>query len=167
IGVILLSLALGFYLALRSVNKMEKGGLEEVQVNEKSESGVLLSIELPRENEKSPLAAEQMYASLHGLLRFTPETLEHISLEMVSTGAGIRFYVFTPSGFRNFVEGQIYAQYPDAEIREVEDYTTKVPETNAVAATDLIQTKDYIFPIKTFRDFEEVDPLASITSTLS
>jgi hypothetical protein len=146
---------------------MEKGGLEEVQVNERPESGILLSIELPRENEKSPLAAEQMYASLHGLLRFTPETLEHVSLEMVSTAAGIRFYVFTPGNFRNFVEGQIYAQYPDAEIKEVEDYTTKVSETNKVAATDLVLTKDYIFPIKTFRDFEEVDPLASITSTLS
>jgi Type IV secretion-system coupling protein DNA-binding domain len=167
IGVILLSLAVGFYLALRSVNRMEKGGLEEVRVNEKPESGVLLSIELPRENERSPLAAEQMYASLHGLLRFTPESLEHISLEMISTAAGIRFYVFSPTNFRNFVEGQIYAQYPDAEIKEVEDYTTKVPEINAVAATDLILTKDYIFPIKTFRDFEEVDPLASITSTLS
>lgn len=167
IGVILLSLAIGFYLALRSVNKLEKGGLEEVQVSERPESGVLLSIELPKANERSPLAAEQMYASLHGLLRFTPETLEHISLEMISTAAGIRFYVFTPSNFRNFVEGQIYAQYPDAEIKEVDDYTTKVPETNAIAATDLILTKDYIFPIKTFRDFEEVDPLASITSTLS
>lgn len=163
IGILFLILGVAFYLALRAVNKMEEASPEPV---EEVSEGVLLSIELPKENEKTPLAAEQMYASLHGLLRFTPETQEHISLEMRSSEEGILFYVFTPQHFRNFVEGQIYAQYPDAEIKEVEDYTSKLPESAEVAATELVLTKDYIFPIKTFRDFEEADPLAAITSAL-
>lgn len=163
LGAILLALGVGFYLALRTVNKMDGSSPQPVTASD----GVLLSIELPKDNEKTPLAAEQMYASLHGLLRFNPDTLERISLEMVSTPDGIRFYVFTPYNFRNFVEGQIYAQYPDAEITEATDYTTAVPDDNKLAATELVLTKDYIFPIKTFRDFEEVDPLAAITSTLS
>jgi hypothetical protein len=137
------------------------------KAEEVSTEGVLLSIELPKANEKTPLAAEQMYASLHGLLRFTPDIQEHISLEMVSNQGGIHFYVFTPQSFRNFVEGQIYAQYPDAEIKEVPDYTTKLPPDAHVAATELTLAKDQIFPIKTFRDFEEVDPLAAITSALA
>lgn len=163
IGLLFLILGVAFYLALRAVNKMEVG--DSAELVEETAEGVLLSIELPKENEKTPIAAEQMFASLHGLLHFTPETLEHISLEMVSTTEGIRFYAFTPRNFRNFVEGQIYAQYPDAEIKEVEDYTGKIPEGDQVAATELVLTKDYIFPIKTFRDFE-VDPLAAITSAL-
>ncbi len=162
IGILFLVLGIAFYLALRAVNQMEAP--QDANQAEVSQ-GVLLSIELPKENEKTPIAAEQMYASLHGLLRFTPETLEHISLEMVSTSDGIHFYAFAPANYRNFVEGQIYAQYPDAEIKEVPDYTAKLPEGGQVAATELVLTKDYIFPIKTFRDFE-VDPLAAITSAL-
>src|SRR5581483_9490958 len=163
IALLFLVIGIAFYLALRAVNKME--ATATVELVEETEGGVLLSIELPKENEKTPIAAEQMFASLHGLLHFTPETLEHISLEMVSTVEGIRFYAFTPRNFRNFVEGQIYAQYPDAEIKEVPDYTGRIPEGDQVAATELVLTKDYIFPIKTFRDFE-VDPLAAITSAL-
>lgn len=162
-ALLFLVLGVAFYLALRAVNKMDASTLTPV-AGETAE-GVLLSIELPKENEKTPIAAEQMFASLHGLLHFTPETLEHISLEMVSTSGGIRFYVFTPKNFKNFVEGQIYAQYPDAEIKEVEDYSKTLPATDQVASTELVLTKDYIFPIKTFRDFE-VDPLAAITSAL-
>ena len=162
IGLLFLVLGLAFYLALRAVNKMEEGPDPVTE----TPSGVLLSIELPKENEKTPLAAEQMYASLHGLLRFTPDTQEHISLEMRSSEQGILFYVFTPSHFRNFVEGQIYAQYPDAEIKEVPDYTDSIPDSAEIAATELVLAKDQIFPIKTFRDFEEADPLAAITSAL-
>jgi len=120
---------------------------------------------MPRENEKLPVAAEQMFASLHGILAFTPGAQEHISLEMASSTEGIRFYAFTPRAFKNFVESQIYAQYPDADIREAIDYTKSVSAGLFVSATEIALAKDFIFPIKTFRDFE-VDPLAAITSAL-
>ena len=128
-------------------------------------NGTLLSIALPRENEKLPTAAEQMFASLHGILAFTPKIQEHISLEMASSEEGIRFYAYTPNNFKNFVESQIYAQYPDAEIREAVDYTKSIPAGAFVSATELALSRDFILPIKTFRDFE-VDPLAAITSAL-
>jgi type IV secretory pathway TraG/TraD family ATPase VirD4 len=78
-----------------------------------------------------------------------------------------------PKYLVKFVEGQIYAQYPNAEIRIVEDYIDKeIPGTNPeeykpyVSTGEVELAKGYIFPIKTFRDFE-VDPLAAITSALS
>src|SRR4030042_2911491 len=147
-------------LAWRAAKRLE-GGAKSSEIGQ----GVLLSIAMPRENEKLPTAAEQMFASLHGILTFTPATQEHISLEMASSTEGIRFYAYTPRIFKNFVESQIYAQYPDAEIREAIDYAKSVPAGSFVSATELCLSKDFIFPIKTFRDFE-VDPLAAITSSL-
>src|SRR6187402_1221208 len=85
---------------------------------------VLLLLEIPRTNDKKELAAEQMLASLHGILRSKKEVRsdggmqDHISLEMAAIGQRIRFYVWTPKHLQPFVEGQIYAQYPTAQIHE-------------------------------------------------
>ncbi|MDP2720442.1 MAG: type IV secretion system DNA-binding domain-containing protein [bacterium] len=156
VGILFISVVL----AWRAAKKLEGGKSSQIS------NGVLLSITLPRLNEKLPTAAEQMFASLHGILDFTPDVQEHLSLEMASSPDGIRFYVFTPNVFKNFVESQIYAQYPAAEIREAIDYTKSLPAGSFVSATELSLGKDFIFPIKTFRDFE-VDPLAAITSALA
>lgn len=158
---LILILAVSFFLAWRAARRLEVG-----ERKSQIASGILLSIQLPKENEKLPVAAEQMFASMHGLLRFTPDVQEHISLEMASSADGIRFYVYTPNEFKNFVESQIYAQYPTAEIREAVDYSKSIGDSAHVAATEVTLSKDFIFPIKTFRDFE-VDPLAAVTSALS
>src|SRR5881275_1112402 len=87
----------------------------------------LLMLEVPRTNDKKELAAEQMLAALHGILRPKKEiklsgTLqEHISLEIVAIAQRIRFYIWTPKHLQAFVEGQIYAQYPTAQIYEQEE----------------------------------------------
>src|SRR6266550_7613400 len=86
----------------------------------------LLMLEVPRTNDKKELAAEQMLAALHGILRTKRElklsgTLqEHISLEVAAIGQRIRFYIWTPKHLQAFVEGQVYAQYPTVQIFEQE-----------------------------------------------
>ena len=134
---------------------------------------VLLMLEIPRANDKKELAAEQLFASLHGILRDRTElkksggVQEHLSFEIVSAAGQIRFYVWVPKILQNFVEGQIYSQYPTVQIHKVdEDYThdrTKYP-VNYSAELGLID--DGALPIKTFDNFE-VDPLAGITGTLA
>ena len=79
---------------------------------------VLLMLEIPRTNDKKELAAEQLFASLHGILRDKNElkssggVQEHLSFEIVSAKGQIRFYVWVPKILQSFVEGQIYSQYP-------------------------------------------------------
>lgn len=134
---------------------------------------VLLMLEIPRTNDKKELAAEQMFASLHGILRDAAElknsggVQEHLSFEIVSTAGQIRFYVWTPKILQSFVEGQIYAQYPTVQIYRVdEDYVDK-RENHKVKYTAELTLTDYeALPIKTFDNFE-VDPLAGITGTLA
>ena len=134
---------------------------------------VLLMLEIPRENDKKELAAEQMFASLHGILRDKQElknsggVQEHLSFEIVSTAGQIRFYVWVPKILQSFVEGQIYSQYPTVQIYKMnEDYVDKRGEYPVKYMTELGLVDNEALPIKTFDTFE-VDPLAGITGTLA
>ncbi len=134
---------------------------------------VLLMLEIPRENDKKELAAEQLFASLHGILRDRQElknsggVQEHLSFEIVSTAGQIRFYVWVPKILQSFVEGQIYAQYPTVQIYKMnEDYADKRGEYPVTYMSELTLTENEALPIKTFDTFE-VDPLAGITGTLA
>ena len=135
--------------------------------------GVLLILEIPKTNDKSELAAEQMFASLHGILRDKTElkenggVQEHLSFEFASVNGQIRFYVWVPKNLRSFVEGQIYSQYPTVQIRPAdEDYTAHEGEHSIVYSTDIVLSETDFLPIKSFQSFE-VDPLAGITGTLA
>lgn len=135
---------------------------------------VILEIKVPKElDEKhvdlqtAPIASEHLFASLHGLLKTTSSEQEHFSFEIVSSPAGIKFYTAVPNSIRSYVESQIYAQYPHATISEASDYTLNVDRSKEVVfGSDVLLSKDYYFPIKTFKDFE-VDPISAITSALS
>ena len=134
---------------------------------------VLLMLEIPRTNDKKELAAEQLFASLHGILRDKQElrnsggVQEHLSFEIVSTAGQIRFYVWVPKVLQSFVEGQIYAQYPTVQIYKMdEDYVDDREKYPVAYTTELTLTDNEALPIKTFDSFE-VDPLAGITGTLA
>ena len=134
---------------------------------------VLLMLEIPKDNDKNELSAEQMFMSLHGILRDTQElknsggVQEHLSFEIASTGNQIRFFVWVPKIYQSFVEGQIYAQYPSVQIyRMDEDYVDRREKYPVTYSTEIKLTENEALPIKTFESFE-VDPLAGITATLA
>ncbi len=160
LGVVGLS-AIGAIRSARSNNRLNRKPSLEF------EEGTLFEINVPKGNEKDPLAAEQMFASLHGLLRSDPKEQEHISFEIAADASGIRFYVWCPRHLEEFVSGQIYAQYPLAELRRVEDdyMQTDLPGL-ATCGENLTLAKEDYFPVRTFRDFE-VDPLAAITGAMA
>lgn len=133
----------------------------------------LLILEIPKTNDKSELAAEQLFASLHGILRDAEElkrsggVQEHLSFEIASVGGQIRFYVWTPVTLQSFVEGQIYAQYPTVQIHEAdEDYVAHERHHSVVHTAEITLADSEFLPLKTFQSFE-VDPLAGITGTLA
>jgi hypothetical protein len=126
----------------------------------------ILALDVPRGNEQSPKAVENMFhylAGAHG----TPNLVEKywegkvqlsFSFEIVSLEGYTQFLVRTPVEFRNLVESSIYSQYPDAEITEVEDYAQGFPtnfpdDEYDVWGTEFVQVKNKMFPIKTYRDF--------------
>ena len=154
------------FLTYRNYKKLNK--LKVLNVD-----SVLLMLEIPRTNDKKELAAEQLFASLHGILRDRQElknsggVQEHLSFEIVSTAGQIRFYVWVPKVLQSFVEGQIYAQYPTVQIYKMnEDYVDARSKYPVTYSAELSLTENSALPIKTFDTFE-VDPLAGITGTLA
>ena len=152
------------YLTWRNYQKVDRIDLTD---------SVLLVLEIPRTNDKSELAAEQLFASLHGILRDRKELKlsggqqEHLSFEIASINGQIRFYVWVPKPLQSFVEGQIYAQYPTVQIYPAEgDYTEHERDHQVVYSAELTTTDHEFLPIRTFQNFE-VDPLAGITGTLA
>lgn len=140
---------------------------------ERQDEADLLILEIPKTNDKQELAAEQMFASLHGILRDKDELRangghqEHLSFEFASVNGQIRFYVWVPRGLRSFVESQIYSQYPAVQIRDAdEDYIAHEHDHTVAYSSEIILTENDVLPIKTFQNFE-VDPLAGITGTLA
>ena len=154
------------FLTYRNYKKLNK--LKVLNVD-----SVLLMLEIPRENDKKELAAEQLFASLHGILRDKKElrnsggVQEHLSFEIVSTAGQIRFYVWVPKVLQSFVEGQIYSQYPTVQIYKMnEDYVDNRTKYPVAYSAELGLVENDALPIKTFDSFE-VDPLAGITGTLA
>ena len=142
----------------------------------------LLEIRLPIEIHKSPLAMEAILNGLHISFGETTwidryilgKTRPWFSLELVSIGGDVHFYIWARSNQKNVIEAQFYAQYPGIEIVEAEDYARKVQfkvgET-AMWGCDFKLLKPDAYPIKTYVDYgldkdpkEEfkVDPLVSM-----
>ncbi|HUC87795.1 MAG TPA: type IV secretion system DNA-binding domain-containing protein, partial [Candidatus Binatia bacterium] len=135
--------------------------------------GVVLLLQVPRTNDKKELAAEQMFASLQGLLTMPVMGLlktakrERVSFEIAVLKKRIGFYVWVPEYLKSFVEEQIYAQYPTVAISEIPDYTMSTEQVfSTTLVTELKLVNSDSLPIKTFLSFE-VDPLAAITATLA
>jgi len=145
---------------------------------------ILLAIDIPKGNEQSPRAVENMFTYLggaHGTQNFYEKWFEGVfqksfSYEIVSLEGYTQFLIRTPLEFRNLVESSVYSQYPDAEISEVDDYTETVPqkwpdEEWDLFGSEFILQSPWYLPIKTYEEFEHKfgesetqfkDPMASL-----
>lgn len=147
---------------------------------------ILLAIDVPKDTVQSPKAVEHIFALLAGA-HSAPARREKywfgtvqqwFSLEIASIEGYIQFFIRTPAKFRDLVESSIYAQYPDAEITEVEDYTYLVPVKKFpdpewdMWGCDFIPVKNEAYPIRTYPEFEHSlsqefkDPLGSFLENL-
>lgn len=136
------------------------------------EETVVLLLQVPRTNEKKELAAEQMLAAIHGLLTKKASSLfasvvhDKISFEIAVVDGRVSFFVWVPERLKQYVEDQIYAQYPNVGISEVDDYSMATKQGSQYISSELKLIAPDPLPIKTFPSFE-VDPLASITASLA
>jgi hypothetical protein len=145
---------------------------------------VLLEIIPPREVLRSPKAMELFFtnALYHWSEKGGRESYWQgavwfwFSLEIVSIEGQVHFYIRTPTRVRSLIETQMYAQYPQAQVKAVEDYTLAVDEISPKSSwmgwgCEWGLEKPEAFPIKTYVDFgldkdpkEEfkVDPLSPL-----
>ena len=90
---------------------------------------------------------------------------EYITLEIIAKDGLIGFYMSAPSRLAALLEKQITAQYPDAVVEIVEDPNI-FPEQGAIAATQIKIKEQSVYPILTYKNFEN-DALNALTNALS
>lgn len=164
----------------------------------KKNQWILLEIIPPAEVLKPFKAMEDLITSLWGVYDtpiwrevwcegMLPSAPFWFSMEIVSFGGEIHFYIRILDSWKNLFESAIYAHYPETEIKLVEDYTKKVPQNIPNEELDMegydygyVRGQDYVYPIKTYSMFFEkeaeetkimeekrVDPLDSLLEALS
>ena len=153
----------------------------------------LLEIRIPKEVYKSPAAMELvLIKALHQTggvgtwyaRYWQGKVLLWSSLEIVSIEGKIYFFIRTPVQFKPLVESQIYAQYPQAEINEIDgDYAYYFPPYEkdgswSLFGSEFVLTKPDPFPIKTYIDYgldrnatsleaeQQIDPITTMLEYL-
>lgn len=156
--------------------------------NTASWSWVVLAVDVPPMNEQTPKAIESMFIHLAGAYD-KPNIGEKFrggykqrwfSFEIISIEGYIQFVVRTEEAFRDLVEASIYAQYPEAEITEVQDYVDYVPQTypndtHDIVGIDFGLANDDAYPIRTYKEFEHniskddklKDPMSAVLESFS
>lgn len=152
----------------------------------KEQDWVLLRIAVPTATEQTPKAVENIFANFagaHSAVGWTDKwmhgvTQQAITIELASLNGEVSYYVRSLRKMRDLIEASIYAQYPDAEIEEVEDYTKNVPGHYPNDEWDLwgVEMTNVMpdpYPLKTYVEFEDKvsgefkDPMSNLLEAFS
>lgn len=160
--------------------------LNEIQDNyKKSLEWTTYEIKPPKENIASFYSAEQIFIQLHQLFdNWTPQEkyiegrlVFWLSLEIVSLGGKISYVIRVPTKQKELVEASFYANYPNIEMNEIQDYLSHFEydpdnEKYELFGGEMILTQNEVMPIRTYREFislkgpdaseKVVDPLAPL-----
>lgn len=144
---------------------------------------VLLEVTVPQNVIQTPKGMDNFFTNLAGS-RSSITWREHwllgkeqapFSFEICSHEGSVHFYIRCTDKLRDLVEADLYAQYPEAQITEAEDYVNNIPhhypdnEWECFGAEFALSKPQY-FPIRTYEDFEHQgekegrfkDPMLSI-----
>lgn len=146
---------------------------------------IILEVKPPPDIDKTPKNMEQIFAGLWGSFgtiankyqKYVKGVMQdYFSFEIVGINGEVHFYLRTLRKYRNLVEAQIYSQYPQAEIKEIdEDYIHRIPADVPNKNWDLwgcrlFLSKGNAYPIRTYNFFLDqaktdepfLDPVAAL-----
>ena len=83
-----------------------------------------------------------------------------LSLEIFIKDGFLHFMAVCPKEYSNLVKGQLFSQYPNIEIGEIQDYAKNFTQDSSIVTLKLAKSDGY--PIKTYKDIE-TDFLASLS----
>lgn len=137
-----------------------------------SEEKVILEVKSAKTGEETPEMMAQVFASL-----FPGGHIPHwkrlwikvrtLSFEIASYNQSVHFYTVIPQSFQTFIESQITSQYPKIIISKTNEYLKNITGSPYVAIGNLYLANYFYYPIRTYKDFKELDPLSSIIGVIS
>jgi len=134
---------------------------------------IILKIKTSRDSQETEEAAVQLFSTLANLKNSVFDRLlkknETFSLEILVREQNINFMAQLPGRLLEYFKGAVHASYPEAVIEELESDPLLhffVEDQYLSLANLKLKNKSYL-PIKTYHDFQEIDPLSTLMSTLS
>lgn len=127
------------------------------------------TLKLPRETEVTPessqnfLAALTQINSLSSFKKLFGAKSKPLALEISLINQQIRFQISCDSSIAPFVQNQIQSNYPLVIIERNED----ILSTNTLESITLKLNKGSYYPLATYINFKDVDPMASLLSVMS
>lgn len=149
-----------------------------------------IEVRIPREIRRGPKAMEQFFATLYSFTS-APEGWAEVwweggislsfSFEIAWFDGEIHFFIRTPAQYKNIIEANLYAFYPDLEIVPAEDYINRMPEKDTELAAmglnfwgvQLKMAQPDPYPIRMYPEFEsmdeysQIDPISGLIETMS
>lgn len=129
----------------------------------------VLAIAIPQDALQTPKGMENFFNNLMGSkssITWKEKWLlgkfqAYFVFEIVSNEGQIQFYIRCIKKYRDLVEAALYAQYPEAQITEVEDYVDMAPsnypnDNYDMWGSEMKLSKENFFPIKTYEMFEHM-----------
>ena len=138
------------------------------------EQKIILEIKVPRENEYAMESAIPLFSSFTRILsspsffdQLRGRQGESLALEIVCDRQQIHFCVVLDESMLPYFESQILASYPLAVLSRIgSDYLNSWPE-QGLAFGQMVLSSSFYYPLKTLKEFQETDPLASLLAVMS
>ncbi|PIY93286.1 MAG: hypothetical protein COY69_02465 [Candidatus Magasanikbacteria bacterium CG_4_10_14_0_8_um_filter_32_14] len=114
---------------------------------------------------------ETIFASLasqkaqRGIIHWFKGRNDTFSFEIIIYNNLINFYVSVPIQMKSFIEQQINAQYPFAQIEEIVDYNI-FSEKSSIIGSYLTADNNASFPFKTYKKMDS-DPMSAVLNVLA
>lgn len=131
----------------------------------------VLELRPDRNSLSTPEAMSQVFSGLaHRRAPFWARLLrkeQPFVFEIASYEQKTRFFAWFPEETASYFEGQLTAQYPKVGVLQTNDPLEAFINNKAIAVGFLKLSSPSYFPLKTWRDFADSDPLSSILGTMS
>lgn len=132
-----------------------------------------LQIRNPKDDETPIESASQIFASLvpyqyiplwKRLIFGSPPVY---SFEIFYINQTIYFYITAPISQKTLIVSLLSSSYPQIKITQTNDPLEIVLSKPNKAVGEMILTNGFYYPIKTYQDFRDIDPLSSLLGFLS
>ncbi len=132
---------------------------------------VYLHVRNPKDDEITVEAATQIFSSLlpnyHGIFKRLVQKPLTVSFEIYLLDQKIYFYIVLPREHETLITSLMSSSYPRSVVAQTTDPMDFLKSAKNKEIGELVLTESFHYPLKTFKDFGDVDPIASLIGFLA
>lgn len=128
---------------------------------------VILELRTPKDSQETPEAAAQFFQSLPQLPSKLFQAPTPLTFEIALINQTIYFLAVLPKSQQTYIESQITASWPKVVITPLKEYLPTPDKLTHPQVGLLTQAASFYYPLKSYQDFHDVDPLATVLGNLA